>query len=348
MREELMRLVVSGLVMAGALSVTAAPAVAQSDEASFYKGKTVRFVVGFGPGGGYDVYARMIAPHLSKALEASVVVENQPGAGGMTSLSRIYTDTPDGLRLTIVQGVGASLAQLLGVSGARYDLGKFEHLGTVSSSPWLWMAGPSSTFRTPQEFMASGRLLMWAGSAPTDGSADGAAFTCEALQLKCRIVVGYKGSADIAIAVARGEMDSLYVSDTSALNYVRASPETRIIATMARKRSRFFPDTPTIFELVKLSDEQAWYFDFHATVEDIGRILVTTPGVPAARLAVLRKAVQTVLTDPALIQEGERTQRYIDFVDADTTRQRVLDVVSSLPPEKRKRVQDIVGRSEGN
>ena len=339
-----MRSLVAGMIAA---FVFCQPAGAQPDEQGFYKGKTVRFVVGFGPGGGYDVYARMIAPHLGKALEASVVVENQPGAGGMTSLSRIYSADPDGLRLTIVQGVGASLAQLLGVSGARYDLGKFEHLGTVSSSPWLWMAGPSTTFKTPQEALALGRQLMWAGSAPTDGSADGAAFTCEALRMKCRIVVGYKGSADIAIAVARGEMDSLYVSDTSALNYVKSSPEVRIIATMARKRSRFFPETPTIFEQLQLNDEQAWYFDFHSTVEDIGRILVTTPGVPTGRLSVLRNAVKAVLTDPAFVEEGEKTQRYIDFVDAETTKKRVQDVVTSLPPDKRKRVQDLINRTEG-
>ena len=137
------------------------------------------------------------------------------------------------------------------------------------------------------------------------------------------------------------------MSDTSALNYVRGAPELRVIAAMGRKRSRFFPDTPTVFELMKLGDEQAWLLDFHSTVEDLGRILVTAPDVPAARLNFLRKAVEATLRSPVLIEEGERTQRYIDFIDAAATEKGVVRAVESMTPQQRKLVQDIIGRSEG-
>src|SRR3954466_2868335 len=92
---------------------------AQSAEEAYYKGKTVKMIVGYGPGGGYDAYARMIAPHLSKALGATVVVENQPGAGGLNALNRIFTAPPDGLQMMIVNGTAASMSQLLGESATH-------------------------------------------------------------------------------------------------------------------------------------------------------------------------------------------------------------------------------------
>lgn len=324
-----------------------APASAQTVDEAFFKGKTVRFMVGFGPGGGYDAYARMIAPYLAKALDANVVVENQPGAGGMTALNRIATAEPDGLRLMIVQGVGAALSQISNAPGLRYDLAALGHLGTVSASPWMWIAGPNAKFDHPREIAALGRPLLWGGSGPTDGSSDGASFTCEALRLNCKIVVGYRGSNDIALAVAKGEMDSLYLSDTSVKNFVAGAPELRVVASMNRKRSRFFPNTPTIHEMMQLDAQQAWVLDFHSTIEDLGRILVTTPGLPPGRLAALRKAVETSLKTPALIEEGEKTQRYIDFVDGETTRAQVVKVVADITPDQRKLVQTLIARIEG-
>ena len=96
------------LLCALALAACAPAARAQDAERAYFGGKTVRMVVGYGPGGGYDAYARMIAPHLSKVLGASVVVENQPGAGGLVALNRIYAAAPDGLTIMIVNGTGAA------------------------------------------------------------------------------------------------------------------------------------------------------------------------------------------------------------------------------------------------
>src|ERR1700759_1687468 len=89
------------------------PSAGQSAEADFYKGKSVRILVGYGPGGGYDVWARLIAPYLAKYLGSNVVVENEPGAGGLAALSRLYHAPPDGLLIMIVNGPSAALQQLV-------------------------------------------------------------------------------------------------------------------------------------------------------------------------------------------------------------------------------------------
>jgi tripartite-type tricarboxylate transporter receptor subunit TctC len=317
---------------------------AQDAERAFFSGKTIRLVVGYGPGGGYDAYARMIAPHLSKVLGASVVVENQPGAGGLVALNRIYTAAPDGLTMMIVNGTGAALSQLTEQAGVRFDLGQLGYLGTVSASPWMWLVGPGSPIKTPQDAMKLGKRMNWAASGPADGLSDGAAFTCEALNLDCHVVLGYAGSNQAALAVTQGEMDAIYVSDTSANNYV-ASGQQHVVAAMGRVKSRFFPDAPTIFEALSLTPDQQWLFEFRGKLEDLGRILLVPPSMSAGRLASLQTAVKQTLNEPALIAEGERSQRYIDYLDAATTRKNAQDVVSNITPEQRKRVQNILAKA---
>ena len=332
-----------------AANFAAPPAsLAQDSETAFFQNKTVRIIVGFGAGGGYDIYARTIAPYIAKNLgsSVSVVVENQPGAGGLTALNRIYTAAPDGLQMMLVNGTGAALAQLTEAQGARFDMGKVGHLGTVSASPWIWLVNVNSSIKTAADAVknASNRMN-WGGGGPMDGLSDGAAFACEALKLNCRIVMGYPGSNEIALAVAKNEMDSVYVSDTSANNYVKAGG-VRPVASMSRERSRFFPELPTVFEQIKLDADQSWLFDYRGTVENLGRILITPPNLPPARLAFLQEAVKKALNDPILVAEGEKTQRYIDFLDAEKTRKATLSAVTDLTPEQKKRIVQLLTTAE--
>ena len=337
------RVALAMMAFAG-LGLGAQQAAAQSQE-EFYRGKNVRIVVGYGPGGGYDIYARMIAPYIGKALGANVIVENQPGAGGITALNRIATAPPDGLSFMLVNGLGAALSQLTEQVGVRYDLGKLSHLGTVSASPWVWLVSANSPFKTPQDVLNNKRRFMWSSSGPIDGLSDGAAFTCAALNLECSIVLGYPGSNEAALAVAKDEMDMIYVSDTSANNYVKAG-QNRALATMRRTKSRFFPDLPTIFEAVQVSPEGAALFDFHSTAENLGRILVAPPNMAPDRLAHLQKAIETAMHDPVLVAEGERSQRYVDFIDAGKTRKAPVSVVSDIPPELKKKMIAIIASAE--
>ena len=330
------------LVTAFTLAATAVEASAQeSSEAAFFKGKTVRFLVGVAAGGGYDAYARMLAPHLAKVLDATVIVENQPGAGGLTALGRLATAPPDGLTIKIVNGTGAALAQLVGQPGVRYDLAELGHLGTISGSPGVWLVKPNSPFKTVGDAIAADAKINFGAGGPMDVLSDGAAFTCEALKLKCQIVLGYKGSADAALAMSRGEMDAIYVSDTSANNYVKAGQGSALVS-VARARSRFFPDVPTVYEAVPVTDVSKWLLDYRSTLEDLGRIVVTPPALPPARLAFLQEAWKKVLTDKAVIEEGERTQRYIEFVDAEKTKAEVVAVVKTVSPEQRELVKKIL------
>jgi len=129
----------------------------------------------------------------------------------------------------------------------------------------------------------------WASTGGTSTPGTGAAFTCGALKLDCHVVAGYRSGAEGSLAVARGELDALYVQETSANSFVRIK-QNWALATISRKRSRFFPDRPTIFKTAKMNAEQVWAMDFLANVERLGRILIAPPGLPSSRLAYLQEA----------------------------------------------------------
>jgi tripartite-type tricarboxylate transporter receptor subunit TctC len=241
----------------------------------------------------------------------------------------------------IVNGTPAALGQLLDQQNVRYDLTKLEHLGVIAAYPWIWLVGKHSAVTTLADAQKPDSKLRWGGVGPTDGPADGAAITCHALNLNCQIVLGYKGSADIALAMERGEMDALYVSDSSAAQYVK-SGAARAIAAMGDKRSKLLPDVPTVFEQSKLDDDQRWWLEFRMSINDLGRILVTTPGVPADRLAFLRAAVKTALTDPALIAEGARSERFVDFQEPEVARALATKALGGATPDLREKVRKIV------
>ena len=334
------RSILSGLVALG-LTLSMSVSARAQDAAAFYRGKTVHFVVGLGVGGGFDAYARMIAPYLGQELGANVLVDNLPGAGGLLALNQIYTAQGDGLRLLIVNGTPAGLGQLIEQDNIRYDLAKFDHLGVISAYPWIWLASKQSGIKSVADALQAGRKIRWGGTGPSDGPADGAAITCEALKLDCQTILGYRSSGEIALAMERGELDALYVSDSSAANYTQAGQVTPV-ASMARVRSALLPNVPTVYEQAKLTPDQEWWFDFRANLNDLGRILVTSPGTPPDRLAFLREAVRRALTNPALIAEGEKSQRFVAYQAPETAVEITRKVLTAVTPEQKKRIRDVV------
>ncbi len=324
----------------GAAVALTAPAAHSADP--YFKGKTITMVLGFGAGGGYDAYGRMLAPHYEKETGATVVVVNQPGAGGMSALNKMYSVPTEALQMTIINGTGAGLQQLLDMKGVQFDLTKFPILGIVDHSRWIWLVKNDSPFKTPADAMKSTDVINWAGYGKISGISDGAAMTCAALDLKCNIVIGYKGSRAAALAVAQGEMDALYVSETSAYKFVQAN-NGRAIATVNRERSILFPDTPTIFESVSgLTPEQEWLLDYRATLEGLGRIVAVPPGTPKEAIDKLRAATDKILTDPEVIAEADKKKRYIKYIPAEKAEQMVETVLQSVTPEQKKKIRDVV------
>lgn len=340
-----MRLIRSLALCATAFAASSAAAQTEQAERAFFEDKTVRLVVGYSPGGGYDIYARMIAPYLRKYLKASVVVENKPGAGGITALNGIYMAPPDGLQMMLVKGNGAIMAQLTQQTGVRYDMQKLNLLGGTGFSPDVLVVGATSPWKTTDDIARRKDQMLWAATGPMDGLSDGAALVCEALAIRCKVIMGFRTTNDAALALARGEAEGMLTNESSAFNYVKGE-SVRPVATMAHKRSRFFPETPTIFETSNLTEEQKFWFELRSNIDVFGRILVAPPGLSPARLAVLQEATRKALTDPELIAEGEKSMRYIEFQDAETIRKLEMDIFKQVTPATRDRINAVMRKTE--
>jgi tripartite-type tricarboxylate transporter receptor subunit TctC len=330
------------VLLALAACFAASTAQAQNAEKAFYADKTVRMIVGSGVGGGYDVFSRLIAAYLAKTLGTTVVVENVPGTGGLLALNKLFAAPPDGLQISLSQGTMAAVAQLSGDQAVRFDLAKFSYLATVGAPPGLWLVGPDSPIREIQQAVDAKMKWRWASAGGTSGLGIGAAFTCEALKLDCHVVQGYKGSADAGLAVTRGEMDAVYVPESSANHFVK-SKQNWALATISRTKSQFFQDRPTVFEATKIDPDRMWAMDFLANLEGTGRLLMAPPGIPAARLAYLNAAVKETLANPQLMAEGERIERTIEYLDPEATLKNVVAIVNGVTPEQKARVLKLVG-----
>ena len=214
--------------------------------ADFYRGKTIRILVGSPPGGGYDIYARLVTPALAAKLGATVLVENKDGNGGLAALATLLVRPADGLTIMNGSAEAAIISQMLGRPGAIWDVTKLNWLAKMASAPKLWFVGKDARY---QSIAAAKQAdpLTWSATGPADDISDVQATISYVLGLKSKIVTGYRGSGDMSLAVIRNEVDSGLLSADSALQHIG---EIKPLAVFGPKRWPHLPDVPTLTEAV--------------------------------------------------------------------------------------------------
>ena len=320
-----------------ASAALAAGTAAAQDAAAFYKGKQVRFYTMGGPGGGFDIYMRTMIPYLERQLGAKFLPLNESAAGGLVAMNRTVQAPPDGLTILLTMGEAAIAGQLYGVAGARYDVKKLEWLARVSSTPKVILFGPKTPFKTFADVLESDRTIIFGGSGKTDGNADFAAIVAHSLGINAKMVIGYKGSRGMLMAVERGETDAQVLTDESGYQASQRGP-IRAVAILDRRRSDLFPGVPTIFEIAKKKPAELWMVDWRAKVSEAGRVLLTTPGTPKERVAALRAAVKEVLEDPGFLAESKRRKLSVDYASGEQIERIVIETVGNVDA---KRVEEI-------
>jgi tripartite-type tricarboxylate transporter receptor subunit TctC len=173
------------------------------------------------------------------------------------------------------------------------------------------------------------KQALWAGSGKADNNSDFSAIMCYALGARCKIILGYKGTGDMNLAIQRGEVDGRVISDEAAALYGPGSGM-RVITTLARARSEKFPDVPTIFEAVNLSPNAARLMEWRANIAGLGRVILVTPGTPPDRVEVLRRTLADILRDPAYIAEIRKVNLAAGFAGADEVRAGVEKAMTTL------------------
>lgn len=274
-------------------------------------GERVRLVVGFGAGGGYDVYARMLAPHLEQETGATVVVENWTGGGGVVALNRLATDDTEGLTLMLVNGPSAVMGQVLGNEGVRYDVSAFTWLGRVFAEPSVILASPVSPYRSLADLTSADLPVRWASAGKTT-TAGTPALVSQALKLRSEVIIGYKGTSESALAALRGEADLVAMSATSARAQAHKNGLVPI-AVVSHERISLLPEVATVAEQINLTPSQNRWIDYGITVMGLGRSLATSEHVSPERREYLRRVVKKILTDTTVIREAAAQGRPIEF-----------------------------------
>ena len=315
-------------IVAGVLaSLLTFPVNAQT----FYEGKTVTIVTSTGVGGTYDVTARLIARHMPRFIPGrpNMVVQNMPGGGNVLATNFMYAIAPkDGTSIASVHNA-MPVQQVLGGQGVRFDAAKFEWLGSTGPETEVILVWHTTGIRTLDEVKT--REVILGGTGAGSGLVILPRVMNALLGTKFKIVSGYKSSEDINIALQRGEVEARafsLISITAQRGDWLRDRKITILAQVGAKRAHEIADVPLVTELAR-SEEDRQVFKLISAAQALGRPYLAPPGVPAERLAILRKAFDATLKDKAFLAEAEKLQIDIDPIGADEVTQLVRETVNA-------------------
>jgi tripartite-type tricarboxylate transporter receptor subunit TctC len=299
---------------AAAMLFAATPPSNADPIADFYKGRTLRMLIGYGPGGGYDLYARLVAEFLPRFIPGNptIVPQNMPGGGSFVAAKFMAEAAPkDGT-------VFGSLAQTLALDSltnatVKLDVTQFRYLGRVVTNIDTGVALPKSGIKSFDDVRQKQYVVGASGGGsttvlfPSALNAYGGA--------KFKLVRGYHGTTDLILAMERGEIDIVGAYGLPGILVSQPGWVSRGEATFlyqaALKRHPLLPHVPTLPELAT-SDEGRVVLRAAASTREFGRSILTTPGVPADRLAALRDAFSAMLKDPGFLAAADKRKMMVE------------------------------------
>jgi tripartite-type tricarboxylate transporter receptor subunit TctC len=303
--------VVLGLIFVSGISLAASP---------FYEGKTIRIIVGYSAGGGYDTYARVVSRHMGKRLPGNpaIIVENMTGAGSLISANHLYRIAkPDGLAIGHFNG-GLFFNQVLGQPGIEFDARKFGFIGAAVKEDCAIAFTKASGLTTIEKWIASKTPVKMGGVAPGAYAPDNVIRLLKAaLGLPIQLVSGYKGTADIRLAVESGELAGSTWGWASMRSTWRKSLETGDVAVVLQAVPKALPDLPNVPLAINFArtDEARQLVELGIHSPSVfARPFVLPPGTPKDRVEILVRAFQETLKDKDFVAEAEKAKLDLDPV----------------------------------
>jgi tripartite-type tricarboxylate transporter receptor subunit TctC len=308
------RLVLTMLVAATLLRATASLA-AGDDVADFYRGKRINFVIGYGTGGGYDIYARLFARFIGEHIPGNptVVPQNMPGAGSRRAANWLYAVAPkDGTAIACV-GQATPTDQALGQPGIQFDARKFNWIGNLVVVNNIMFVSAASGVATIDD--AKKKTLSIGATGASSPSVLYPQVSNNLLGTKFKIVPGYSGGGDINLAVERRELDGRGSDSWASMKSTHADwlrdRKINILFQVGPRREPDLPDVPLWSELGE-GEGQRQVLEILSGDVAVGRPILTAPGVPADRVRALRKAFDETLADPQFIEAAKQANIYIN------------------------------------
>ena len=336
-------MVCASLVLAET-AIFAAPSEAQSGS-EFYKGKSIIILMGTQPGGSYDLYGRVIGEHLSRYIPGNptVIMEHMPGAGGVIAGNHLYGPGPqDGTKILLSHSI--PLAEKLEPKGVRFESAKLQWLGTfdaIAHTMAIWHDAQVSTVDALKT-----KPLVIGSFSKSHLTYQWPAMMKHVLGTSHQVITGYRSGSDLNLAMERGEIHG-WAASWENLAGTRpqwlTEKKVAVLVSFTFERKKQIPDVPTLLELTP--DDKKDVVEFITAGTPFGRAMAVGPGVPADRVATLRKAFDDVMKDPAFLAEAAKRKLDIDPRPA-AYPHALADKLASASPGLVARVKKAIGQTE--
>ena len=315
-----------------------------------YKGKTLTIITSTGPGGTYDVTARAIARHMPRHIPGTptIIVQNMPGGGNVLATNYMYTIAPkDGLTIATIEN-GIPLHQMVDGQGVRYDAAKFNWLGSTGPENQAVYAWNTAGVKTLQDVLTHEVTL--------GGTGAGSSIVIYPIAMnavlgtKFKIVMGYKSSEEVTLAVQRGEVqarsDGLSSIARQHLDWIK-DKTIDVLAVVGLKRDKLLPDVPLMMEFAK-NEQDRETLKLISAPTALGRPYLAPPDIPADRLAALRKAFMETLRDKEFVDDMAKLKLDIDPMGSEEITKIVADTIGAPPAvvAKAKVALGVTGNSQ--
>jgi tripartite-type tricarboxylate transporter receptor subunit TctC len=318
---------------------------APADEISdFYRGKSVNIVVGHEPATGFDVYARVLARHLSRHIPGNpnIVVQNMTGASGLTAANWLYNVAPkDGtVMATFVHTI--PFEPLMGNSAARFEAAKFAWIGNMEESVAVCGISKGSGIAKFEDMLQ--KETIWGATGATGPLVKSAAAVKNLLGAKMKIVAGYKGSASVKIAITRDEVHGIcglpMSTILSAWADIYNSGDFRPVIQLSGRKQADLKGLPHVDDYAKTESDRQTYGLIFGT-QALGRIYLSPPGTPVGRRDALRAGLLAAMKDPQFVADAKKTQIDISPMTGEEVEQ-FISRLSSASPAVVERVKQAV------
>ena len=321
---------ISRIVLACAALI--APTAVRADAvADFYHGKSINLYVSFPPGGGYDIYARILVPYFTRHIPGNpaIVVKNMEGGSGVKAAGYITTITPqDGTSLGLFLDT-LTLGKVLGGPG-EFDPVKLTWIGRIVSTATLAMVWHTSAVQSIED--AKRRPIIIAASVPSNSSSFIPTALNDLIGTKFKIVRGFPGSPPMALAMERGEVDAIGGMSWEAIQLTKqdwlTQNKAKGLYTHGAQRIKDLPEVPGLIDLA-VDDKSRRILGLMGGGPDIGRSLVAEPGIPGERAAALRKAFMETMQDPEFVADMHKRNLGVEPLTGDAVQKIVAAAVAT-------------------
>jgi tripartite-type tricarboxylate transporter receptor subunit TctC len=323
--------------------VAANPSYAQE---SFYKGKTLTFVVGASPGGGFDVYTRIIARYMSKYIPGSpsILVQNMTGAGTLIAANHTYgRANPDGLTIGVWVG-SLTLQKYLGATSITFDPMKFEWIGVPVQQTFVCAFTKASGITSMDKWFGASRPVKIGGQAPGTRLDDIPMILKTALGLPVQLIQGYKGTADVVLAADSGEVDGICTSWQGTKTSWRRQIESGNAVVVLQTNPKSIPELSNVPLAINFAKSEEARRLIQVGIHDVNAVTLAysaPPGTPKERVQVLRKAFVATLKDPEFLSDAKKADLEVDPMTGEEL-QATIAGFQKLPPQVMARLKEIL------